>query len=72
MGKVISDMSMSFDGFITGPNDDVELGLGEGGERLHEWAYGLSSWRERHGMTGGERNRDAEVWMKPSRTLARS
>lgn len=34
MGKVVSDMSMSLDGFITGPNDSVEQPLGEGGERL--------------------------------------
>jgi dihydrofolate reductase len=61
MGKVTADISMSLDGCITGPNDSVELGLGEGGERLHEWGVRLSSWRERHGMPGGESNRDSEV-----------
>lgn len=61
MGKVTSDMSMSLDGFITGPNDGVEKPLGEGGERLHEWVYGLASWRERHGLAGGKADRDAEV-----------
>ena len=30
-------MSMSLDGFITGPNVTPENGLGDGGERLHEW-----------------------------------
>ncbi len=30
-------MSMSVDGFITGPDDGVEHGLGVGGERLHAW-----------------------------------
>ena len=35
-------MSMSLDGFITGPWDDAEHGLGIGGERLHEW---LGEWR---------------------------
>jgi dihydrofolate reductase len=39
MSKVLVDMSMSLDGFITGPNDTVEQGLGEGGERLHEWIF---------------------------------
>ena len=39
MGKVTYDMSMSLDGFITGPNVRLEAGLGEGGERLHEWAF---------------------------------
>jgi dihydrofolate reductase len=31
-------MSMSLDGFITGPNEGPENGLGDGGHRLHEWA----------------------------------
>ena len=30
-------MSMSLDGFITGPDDHAGQGLGRGGERLHEW-----------------------------------
>ena len=61
MGKVTSDITMSLDGFITGPNDDVERPLGDGGERLHEWVYDLASWRELHGLAGGEKNRDVEV-----------
>ena len=36
MRKVTSDISMSLDGFIAGPNDGVELPVGEGVERLHE------------------------------------
>src|SRR5262245_21911348 len=31
-------MSMSLDGFIAGPNERLDNGLGDGGERLHEWA----------------------------------
>ena len=61
MGKVTSDMSMSLDGFITGPNDDIERPLGEGGERLHEWVYGTAGWREPHGLAGGAADRDSEV-----------
>jgi dihydrofolate reductase len=30
-------MSMSLDGFIAGPNEGPDNGLGDGGERLHEW-----------------------------------
>ncbi len=37
MPKVTLDMSMSLDGFITGPDAGVEHPLGVGGERLHEW-----------------------------------
>lgn len=32
-------MSMSLDGFITGPNVRPGNGLGDGGERLHEWVF---------------------------------
>jgi dihydrofolate reductase len=42
MGKVIFDISMSLDGFITGANPRPEGewgGLGEGGERLHDWGF---------------------------------
>jgi dihydrofolate reductase len=31
-------MSMSLDGFIAGPNERPDNGLGDGGHRLHEWA----------------------------------
>lgn len=39
MGKVTSNISMSLDGFITGPNVGVGNGLGDGGERLHDWMF---------------------------------
>ena len=39
MGKVISYISMSLDGFITGPNVRVGNGLGDDGERLHDWMF---------------------------------
>jgi dihydrofolate reductase len=37
MGSTVLYMSMSLDGFIAGPNDGVDNGLGDGGERLHAW-----------------------------------
>jgi dihydrofolate reductase len=39
MTKVIADISMSLDGFVTGPHPDAEHGLGHGGEPLHAWAF---------------------------------
>jgi dihydrofolate reductase len=41
-------MSMSLDGFIAGPNERPDNGLGDGGERLHDWV-----------MTGGDVDLDA-------------
>jgi dihydrofolate reductase len=40
MSKLIFDISMSLDGFVTGPNVRPEEPMGDGGERLHEWAFG--------------------------------
>jgi dihydrofolate reductase len=37
MGATVLYMSVSLDGFITGPNAGPGNGLGNGGERLHEW-----------------------------------
>jgi len=37
MSKVVLYMSMSVDGFITGPDDGMDNGLGVNGERLHDW-----------------------------------
>jgi dihydrofolate reductase len=38
MAKVVADISMSLDGFVTGPAPDLAHGLGHGGESLHRWA----------------------------------
>src|SRR5690554_6784114 len=39
MGKVVSEISISLDGFITGPNVRAGNGMGDGGERLHDWRF---------------------------------
>src|SRR6266511_6168409 len=60
MTKVVAGITMSLDGFVAGPNPSLEHPLGEGGERLHEWAFALASFRAQHGMEGGEHNADSE------------
>ena len=40
MARVISGITISLDGYVTGPGDRLGAGLGEGGERLHEWVFG--------------------------------
>jgi dihydrofolate reductase len=37
MPSTVLYMSMSLDGFIAGPNEGPDNGLGDGGHRLHEW-----------------------------------
>jgi dihydrofolate reductase len=61
MGKLVLDISMSLDGFIAGPNPTLEEPLGDGGERLHDWAFATKVFRERHGLPGGEENADSTL-----------
>jgi dihydrofolate reductase len=39
MSKVIFNMTMSVDGFVAGPNDGPDNGLGDGGAGLFEWYF---------------------------------
>jgi|SRR6266550_2305829 len=61
MARLICGISISLDGFVAGPNPSLEMPLGEGGDLLHEWAFAAASWRESHGLEGGEANADSEV-----------
>jgi dihydrofolate reductase len=69
MSQLTFDISMSLDGFVAGPNPRTEAPLGDGGERLHEWAYDLESFHERHNMPGGTRNQDADVLAEAMDTI---
>ncbi len=40
MTKVTANITISVDGYVTGPDDGPAKGLGEGGERLHYWVFG--------------------------------
>jgi dihydrofolate reductase len=51
MGKVIFVISMSLDGFITAANRSPEEPMGEGGERLHEWAMNSEDSYNREMLT---------------------
>jgi dihydrofolate reductase len=44
-------MSMSLDGFIAGPNERPDNGLGDGGHRLHDWAFPAAD-RDLEAITG--------------------
>ncbi|MFJ4277565.1 dihydrofolate reductase family protein [Streptomyces massasporeus] len=39
MSRIIADISVSLDGFVTGPDPGPRNGLGAGGEALHTWAF---------------------------------
>lgn len=39
MSSTVLYVSLSLDGFVTGPNEGPDNGLGDGGEVLHEWIF---------------------------------
>ncbi|TDD06107.1 dihydrofolate reductase [Nonomuraea deserti] len=39
MTRIIADISVSLDGFVTGPDPGPDNGPGVGGEALHTWAF---------------------------------
>jgi dihydrofolate reductase len=59
MAKVVAAITMSVDGYITGPDDGPGKGLGEGGERLHYWVFG-GPWSYGNEPKGGPTGTDAE------------
>ena len=43
MPKVVADISVSLDGYVTGPGAGPEQGLGAGGEPIHAWVMATDS-----------------------------
>jgi dihydrofolate reductase len=75
MTRLKLDISISLDGFVAGPNQTLDEPLGEGGERLHEWAVATRSFREAHGHSddeldvGGELDVDNQVMEEARRNV---
>ena len=51
-------MTMSLDGYVAGPDQSLDDPLGTGGLPLHEWAFATRSFRQTHGLDGGETGLD--------------
>ena len=39
MSQVVVDISVSLDGYVTGPNAGIGNGLGDGGDAIHDWVF---------------------------------
>jgi dihydrofolate reductase len=61
MTTVVAAITMSVDGYITGPDDGPGKGLGEGGERLHYWVFG-GPWTYDHPR--GEATGEDAAWLE--------
>ncbi|MDQ2845786.1 MAG: dihydrofolate reductase family protein [Actinomycetota bacterium] len=47
MALVVCDMSISLDGYVTGPNDSRDNPFGDGAEMLHDWMFDASTDEDR-------------------------
>ena len=70
MGKNVAAITISVDGFITGPDDSPGCGLGVGGERLHCWVFG-GPWSYDSPGLGSLPVRTRSGWRKPWAPTAR-
>jgi dihydrofolate reductase len=61
--KLKFSIKMSVDGYVAGPNQSLENPLGEGGTKVHEWAFATRSFRAMTGQEGGETGVDDEMAM---------
>ncbi len=59
MTTIKAAITISLDGYITGPNDGPDKGLGEGGEALHWWVFG-GPWTYESGPKGEATGVDKE------------
>jgi dihydrofolate reductase len=49
----VCNLGISLDGYVAGPDQSIEAGLGVGGEHLHEWMFETRTWRRMAGQDGG-------------------
>jgi dihydrofolate reductase len=54
----VNSFTISLDGYGAGPNQDIDHGLGVGGEDLHEWMVGTKTFIEMYGGSGGSTGAD--------------
>jgi dihydrofolate reductase len=63
-------MSVSLDGFVAGPNEGLDNGLGDGGERLHEWVIPGGGGVEDVRRTGGINGKVIDEFMSTGAVVA--
>jgi dihydrofolate reductase len=61
MSKLRLNITMSIDGFVSGPEQSEDNPLGVGGEELHNWLTELEAFQETHGGEGGKVNASTPI-----------
>src|SRR5260370_4455562 len=57
----VHNFALSLDGYAAGPHQSVEHPLGVGGQNLHDWAFATRTFRQMHGMDGGDDGVDDRI-----------
>lgn len=70
MSATVLDMSMSLDGFIAGPNETRENGLGDGGQRLHDWVFAGAGPEHKSASPGGVNGQVFDELMRTGAVVA--
>lgn len=61
MSRLRLSITMSLDGYVSGPNQSEENPLGVGGMKLHEWFFPLTEFKEMHGEEGGRSDASSPI-----------
>jgi dihydrofolate reductase len=62
MSKVrVHTISISLDGFMSGPDQNIDAPIGRGGHLLHEWIFETRAARELHAQAGGAEGADSDL-----------
>ena len=70
MSATVLYMSISLDGFIAGPNERVDNGLGDGGDRLHEWLTGAEAYSKEALVRSGVNGQIVDEFMSTGAVVA--
>ncbi len=58
---IVSNFSLSLDGYGAGPGQDLKNPIGLGGLALHDWLFHTRTFNRMHGEEGGETGTDDEL-----------
>ena len=65
----VHNLAMSLDGYVAGPEQSVDDGLGVGGENLHTWMFETVGARRMIGEAGGEEGIDNDFSVRGTENI---